>query len=364
MLIIVKKIFLKHLQRSTFYLHRVYLSNIKEKSMISAYCPIIPFKGTMLTTDLDGTMLIPSNEHMKIDVEDRLYCQPSIDKTEFAVKKNGIDSVLINTGRNYTELCEVQDILEKTTMPVSAISLEDGKRLLKKPKNLSTQDWMKLLFNKNINYLAFKDESWTQLNEAPLKAIGQYLTKEKGFIHRNDNGEKMIYSKPIELGDVGVKSTSKDALWIITLVPPAINFEVSVRDTKDTDEIDVEAFNKAISSEIEQMLQKQGFKTEAKETKEQVSFVNTIERQDVSKGTVADYVRKTTEGTTKEIRAGNAGNDISMLKTDNPNIQSVLVGDDKTIKSLLAHQANVTYVPVGELGSGIDNASQKLNLSA
>lgn len=332
--------------------------------MIHACSPIIPFKGTMLTTDLDGTMLIPSNEHMKIDVEDRLYSQPSIDKTEAAVKNNGIDTVLINTGRNYTELCEVQDILEQTTMPVDAISLEDGKRLLKKPENLSTQDWMKLLFNKNINYLAFKDENWTKLSEAPLKAIGQYLTKEKGFIHRNDNGEKMIYSKPVELGDTGVKSTSKDALWIITLVPPAINFEVSVRDSKDDDDIDVEAFNKEISAEIEEMLKKQGFKTENKETKEQVTFVNTIERKDITKGSVADYVRNTTQGADKEIRAGNAGNDISMLKTDNPIIQSVLVGDDKTIKSLLSHQANVTYVPTGELGSGIDSASKKLNLSA
>ncbi len=240
------------------------------------YCPRVSFMGTMLTTDLDGTMLIPANEHMKMDVEDRLYSADSIQKTEAAVKKNNIDSVLLNTGRNFTELKEVQDLLEETNMPVTAISLEDGKRLLNKPDDMTPRQWMKSLFDSNINYLKFKDEGWTKKNEAPLRAIGDFLTKEKGFIHRNDNGEKMIYSKPIEKGDAGVTKASDGAIWTVTLVPPGIDFEVNVRDTKEGDLIDVEAFNREISSEIADMLKQKGFDVENSKTKEKITYVNSI----------------------------------------------------------------------------------------
>lgn len=332
--------------------------------MITSFCPMMSFKGTMLTTDLDGTLLIPSNEHMKMDVEDRLYCQKSIDKAEKAVKDNKIDTVFLNTGRNFTELCEVQDILEKTTMPVTAISLEDGKRLLTKPNFLTPQQWIHSLFNKKINYTAFSDKDWTKRNEAPLKAIGQFLTKEKGFIHRNDNGEKMIYSKPIEEGDTGAIKASKNALWIVTLVPPGINFEVSVRDSKEDDIIDTEAFNAEISSEISQMLKEKGFKTDSPETKEQVTYVNSITREDISKGSVSDYVRDKEGLDTKEIRAGNAENDASMLTTTNPNIQVIQVGEDEALKKILAPYSNVTNVAAGDLGQGINTAYQRLNLIA
>lgn len=349
-----------HFKKSNINLEYIYHNqNQGDLQMISGYSPYIPFTGKMLTTDLDGTMLIPSNEHMKINVEDRLYSETSIKKAERAVKKNNIDSVLLNTGRNFTELKEVQDILEKTTLPVSAISLEDGKRLLNKPSDMTTCEWMKTLFNSDINYLKFADDAWSKKNEAPLQAIGNFLN-EKGFIHRNDNGEKMIYSKPIEEGDVGVRKVlSDEAIWTITLVPPGINFEVNTRGECD---VDLEAFNRQISAEIQAMLKEEGFDIDDMATKEQTTFVNSIERLDVTKGSVSDYVRQKQGDDTKEIRAGNAYNDVSMLKTRNPKIQAVQVGDDKFLSDALSQYSNVVQVEVGELGQGINLASKRLDL--
>jgi len=345
----------------------IYINRNKRKAeryiMHLNFSPV-SFAGKMFTTDLDGTMLIPANEHMKLNVEDRLYNGDSIEKTERAVQRNGIDSVLLNTGRTFTELKEIQDILRETTLPVTAISLEDGKRLLVKPDTMSSAEWLNTLFDQNINYLRFKDAGWTEKNEAPLKAIGDFLTGEKGFIHRNDKGEELIYSKPVQKSDTGVKSCSKDALWIVKVVPPAINFEVSVRGAGEADEIDIEAFNAELRNEILKMLDKKGYDIKTPETKKQYTCINTIERGDVSKGAVADYVRRQSNDTDCEIRAGNAGNDESMLKTSYPNTQSILVGNDNNMRKILARQANVTYVPAGELGRGIDAACRKLTLVA
>ena len=324
----------------------------------------ISFKSTMFTTDLDGTMMFPVNEGgYSKGIGERKFDTKVIQSAQQAVKENGIEHVMINTGRNFSEFSEFQDYFKSSDMPIDAISLEDGKRLLKKPQQYDTKTWLELLFNKNINYMSFADEKWTKKNKEPIKAMQDFLTEE-GYVHRFNEGENLIYTRDVRETDEGVTKLNKKSYWEVTILPSGINFETRLRHSSDGNEIDLEKYNKHLTQKIEQMLKSKGFDVKNANSKKITKYSNSLDRTDINKGARADYIRQINPDIKGEIRAGNADNDIPMLKTSTPNTQVIQVGNDTILSEHLNGQKNVTHTPDKELGNGINEAYKKLNLIA
>lgn len=305
----------------------------------------------MFTTDLDGTYLKPSPDNMKKNAAERTFDSAAIEQTEDALQKCGFDTVLINTGRNYSELKEIENILKKSKMPIYAISLEDGKRLLKKPTELTPQQWMAQLFNKSINYLKFEDKTWAEENKKPLQLIGNYLMKEQGFIHRKNDGEEIIYSKPCN-------NDKDNSRWEVSIVPPGIKVKVNVRGTKNINKEELAKYSSELTKEIKKHLEENGYQTDV-EMKEELTVISTFSRPDINKGTVADYVKNGIGEDTYEVRAGDGENDAKMF--ENNKIIGIQTGDNPNLKKLLANKNNIIQVPLGKLADGIILASKKLD---
>ncbi len=307
----------------------------------------ISFGARMFTTDLDSTLLNPAQDNIKKNVSERTYDLTSIKQTEDALKSCKFDTVLINTGRNYSELKEIESILKQTTMPIKAISLEDGKRLLNKPASLTPQQWMSQLFNKDINYLKFEDKNWTENNKKPLELIGEYLKEKKGFIHRKNNGEEIIYSKPF--ADDGTDIPRCE----ITLIPPGIKVKINVKGADNINKYELIKYASELNSEIKKMLEEHGYYTNT-DTKEELSIISTFSRSDINKKAVADYVKSKFDEPTQEVRAGDSENDTEMLC--DKSICAIQVGKNKKLTEKL-RGFNVISVPQGHLADGIIKAS-------
>lgn len=312
------------------------------------------FSGRMLTTDLDGTFLIPIGKRpASKSVEDRSFRTDSIVKATEAVKDNGFDSVLINTGRNFSELKEVEDILKSVDMPIDAIALEDGKRLLKRPQRLTSSQWMAQLFNKDINYLKFEDETWAKNNSAPLGLISDFLLLEEGFIHRKDSGEEMIFSKPV---DNAAKNDAKR--WEVTLVPPGISLRIKAKGLDGFEGVDVEAYAKELTNKIETLLKDCGYDISTPSTKEELSYFSTFERRDINKASVANYLKNSFNEPTQEVRAGDGVNDIEMLLDEG--IEAIQVGNEGILSRALFDK-DIIKVPKGGLAQGIEEAARRFD---
>ena len=323
-----------------------------------------PIRKTILTTDLDGTLLIGAKDNIKRNAENRYY-EPSVIKdVATTVQDCGISDVFINTGRNYSELREVEGLLKSSNLPVSAIALEDGKRLLKKPENLSSQKWLQELFNTDYNYLRFSDITWSKKNNTANQTIRTFLEKELGYIHRKDDNETVIYSKPVTADDIGVSKISSSAHWEVALSPSGTGFNLTLKNANSEDNIDVEEYNKFLFNKIDNLLKTKNFDIEESKTKKEIRYINTYERGDINKGTVADYVRENSGEQTLEIRAGNDMNDKSMLVSSNPKVATIQVGNNPQLMQYLANQHNSIQVGTKELASGIQQAAKNLNLCA
>ncbi len=310
----------------------------------------IYFLGKLFTTDLDGTILIGAKDNIKRNLKDRSYDTHSFKKTFSTVKRKGFDDVLINTGRNFSELSEIKELLQDTDAPINAISLEDGKRLLKKPLNLTPEQWMAQLFGGKVNYTYFCDKNWEDINSAPLKQIAEFLTKEMGYIHRKNEDEKSIFSKDIEFGDVGVEKISGNPKWRVEIIPPGITVKVKVYNKGDS-KINLQEYNSYLSSKVLNFLERKGYDISKLKSEEETCYINKFKRADINKKTVADFFKSTLPDDTQEIRAGNASNDYEMLNDDS--IQAIVVGDDEHLKRKLAGKSNITYVEEGHLDKGI-----------
>ena len=325
--------------------------------LVTNFSPVF-FSGQLFTTDIDGTFLIGRKDNPKRNVEDREYDVESAKKVFQAVRDNGYDDVLINTGRNFTELSEIKDILKGLDAPISAISLEDGKRLLKKPVNLTPEQWMAQLFGGKTDYKYYSDKNWSSINNAPLKKIGEYLVKEEGFCHRKDNGENSIFVKDIAPEDIGVEKLSDRPKWKVEIVPPGITVKISIYPNSEGSKINLQKYNDYLSKKIYEMLKQNGFDITALDSEKETSYTNQFQRGDINKGTVANYLKSTFEEETEEVRAGNAINDLEML--DNDDIHSIVVGDDKELKKALSGRKNVFYAEEGKLDEAIYEVSKKL----
>ena len=325
---------------------------------------IQPAQKTIFTTDLDGTLLIGAKDNMKRNVQERSYNPTVIQETAQSVKECGIDDVFINTGRNFSELKEVEDVLKNSQLPFSAIALEDGKRLLTKPQNMSGEKWLQELFDKDKNYLRFSDAGWSSKTDTAKQTIKDFLEQELGFIHRKDNNETIIYSKPVSAEDVGVNNISSSAHWEVLLAPAGTSFNLTLRNSTDEDSIDVEKYNKFLSKKIDTLLREKNFDIENATTKKEITYINTYQRGDINKGAVSDYYREMQGDKTLEIRARNDMNDKSMLVSSNPNLVAIQVGNNPKLTQLLANQANSIQVATESLASGIQQAAKKLNLCA
>ena len=326
--------------------------------------PIFPPAKTMLTTDLDGTLLIGAKDNMQRNSEDRCYDAKLVQNVAQSVKESNISDVFINTGRNFSELKEVKDILVASQLPFTAIALEDGKRLLTKPNDVSSTDWMQKLFDEDKNYLRFSDKNWTIKNNIASQTIRNYLEKELGFIHRKDDGETIIYSKPVSIDDVGVRAINSSAHWEVALPPASTGFNLTLKNSTENDTIDVERYNEFLAKEIDNLLESKNIDIEDSKTKKEVKYINTFERGDINKGSVADYVRASHGVSTKEIRAGNDLNDESMLVNTNPNVFAIQVGNNTKLMQVLANQPNAIQVNTNGLADGIKKAAKKLDLCA
>ncbi len=316
----------------------------------------ISFLGRMFTCDIDGTLLIPTSSDLK-SLPDRKYNMASFKATEDAIQKAKFDSVVLNTGRNYSEIKEIKDILKETTMPIDAILLQDGKRILERPKNLSPREWMAQLFNKDINYLKFENSDWAKNNKKPLEIIGKYLTEEKGFILRKNNDETIVYSKPRKKID----ETSQFSRWEVSIVPPGIQLRVNIKGNTEYKKEELKNFAADLNKDIKKLLDKNGYKTQL-DAKEELTIVSDFERSDINKGTAADYVKSKMDDNTDEVRAGDNSNDIEMLTDDN--ILAIQVGNDKTLAKALEGKDNVIQVPRGALSDGVIECAKRLDLVA
>ena len=326
--------------------------------------PISPTRKTILTTDLDGTLLIGAKDNMKRNAEDRFYDTSLVSDVASSINNSGVSDVFINTGRNFSELKEVKSILQDSQLPFTAIALEDGKRLLTKPNDVSSQEWMEDLFDDNKNYLRFSDKNWTAKNSVATQTIRNYLEKELGFIHRKDDGETIIYSKPVSTDDIGVSAINSKAHWEVALPPASAGFNLTLRNSTEADTIDVEKYNSFLAEKIDELLENQNIDVEDSKTKKEVRYINTFERNDINKGTVADYVRESQGSSTLEIRAGNDMNDKSMLVNTNPKVFSIQVGTNSVLSQYLANQQNTIQVGENNLATGIKQAAKKLDLCA
>lgn len=325
---------------------------------------ISPARKTILTTDLDGTLLIGAKDNMRKNAEDRFYDSSLVSAVANSVENNGISDVFINTGRNFSELKEVKDILQDSQLPFTAIALEDGKRLLTKPNDVSSKEWIEDLFDEDKNYLRFSDKNWSSKNNLATQIIRNYLEKELGFIHRKDDGETVIYSKPVSSDDIGVNAINSSAHWEIALPPANTGFNLTLRNSKEDDSIDVEKYNEFLAERIDELLESQNIDIEDSKTKKEVRYINTFERNDINKGTVADYVRESQGSSTLEIRAGNDMNDKSMLVNTNPKVFSIQVGSNSVLSQYLSNQQNTIQVDENNLATGIKQAAKKLDLCA
>ena len=319
---------------------------------------------TILTTDLDGTLLIGAKDNIKRNAEDRYYNTNLVSDVATSVKDCGISDVFINTGRNFSELKEVKDILVASQLPFTAIALEDGKRLLTKPNDVSSKAWMQDLFDEDKNYLRFSDKNWSAKNNIATQTIRDYLEKELGFIHRKDDGETVIYSKPVSIDDIGVNSINSSAHWEVSFPPASTGFNLTLKNSTEEDSINVEKYNEFLSQKIDNLLESQNIDIKDSKTKKEVKYINTFERGDINKGTVADYVRTSHGTSTREIRAGNDLNDESMLVNSNPSIFSIQVGNNTKLMQVLASQDNAIQVHTNNLAEGIKEATKKLDLCA
>lgn len=301
---------------------------------------------------------------MKKNFEDRIFDISCPNKVISSVKSSGVDSVMISTGRNIDELGEVGYLLRKLDLPYSAIALEDGKRLLVKPNGMPAQHWINEVFNKDRNPMRFCDVGWQEKNSQASKLIATFLEKELGYIHRKNDGEKLIYSKPIEASDVGVKSFTDGAYWKVTISPVGVTFNLNLENNSNSDVIDVEKYNDFVSKKVEEFLLDNGHDISKMTSKLKPTFVNSCKQNDINKGAVADYYRQYYAPSASEIRAGNDHNDISMLSCAKPHVANIFVGDNKAVKDILSKQSNVIYVNTGDLSSGIDETTSVIEVIA
>ncbi len=313
------------------------------------------FLGKLLTVDLDGTSLIGAKDNLKRSVEERSYDARSFKKAFDTAKKEGFDDILINTGRNFSELCEIKDYLQSTDAPIDAISLEDGKRLLRKPANLTPEQWMAQLFGGKTNYTYFSDKNWGDINSAPIKQISHFLTTKLGYTHRKDKNENSIFTKEIKYSDAGVDKISGNPKWKVEIIPPGITVKVSAYNTEGSI-INLQEYNKSIVSEIYGFLEKNGYPINALRSEKETCYINKFKRADINKKTVADYFKSTIDGDTTEVRAGNASNDFEMLNDDN--VKSIIVGNDEHLIKSLSKKSNVIHVKERELHKGISLAAK------
>lgn len=313
----------------------------------------VSFLGKLLTTDLDGTWLIGGKKNDSKNVEDRTYNTKAFGKVKERVKKDAIDDVFINTGRNYSELAEVKNILKNANMPINYIALEHGKRLLAKPKDLTSEAWLTQLFGKKYNYMRYSDKGWEAKNSEPINAMKNYLVEVEGFIHRKDDGEKSIYIKYVD-DDADTKKEADRKKVKLEIIPPGITTKASIQNDPNQT-FDIEEFNKDLNSKIYNFLVSNGYKVSRAEPVKETSYVNNFIRHDISKKAVAEYLRTKLGKNTQELRAGNDMNDFEMLSDTSAGC--IVVGKDPQLRAALDNvRSDVEYVSDGKLHKGIKHS--------
>lgn len=313
-----------------------------------SYSPV-SFLGNLLTTDLDGTWLIGAKDNASRSVEDRKYNTKAFKKVKDRVEEDNIDDVFINTGRNYSELSEVKNILKNAKMPINYIALEHGKRLLVKPEDLTSKAWLTQLFGKKYNYMRYADKEWEAKNSKPINTIKKFLVEEEGFVHRKDDGEKSIYIKYV--GDDADKEESKRKKVKLEIIPPGITTRLSMQNDPDST-YDIEGYNKKLNNRIYILLASNDYQVSSAKTAKITSYTNEFARRDISKKAVAEYLRTKLGKDTREIRAGNDINDLEMLS--DTSVGCIVVGKDPQLRERLDEvRDDVEYVSDGKLHKAI-----------
>lgn len=316
--------------------------------------------GKLFTSDLDGTMLIPKGgqeENIRKNLENRAYDEFSFFNTIESFDKAGIDDVHIATGRNPTEFFgELKSLFTKVRdSKISAISLDDGNILLRKPSNMTSDEWLKQLFSRNINPMSFSDPKWSEKVAEPIYEIKNYLTQQGGFIHHKNDGENLIFRKNIDINDPGAKKVNGKERWNVVVSPPGIVLKIGTLGCDDNSDINLQEYNEYLSGKIFDYLKGKNIDISNYSTSQETFYVDKFERKDINKGAVADYYAECRgKNDDEQIRAGNSSNDVSLLSNDN--IKSIFVGDDEAAYETIAQKRTTPLIRTasGELGKKLN----------
>jgi hydroxymethylpyrimidine pyrophosphatase-like HAD family hydrolase len=295
-------------------------------------------KKILLTLDLDGTLLKWNKNPEFTEKKKLLFSSDIIHKIEILAQHHHL-KVLINTGRNLYEFSEgLNDFIRNVKLPIDAVALRNGVQLLRKPQNMSFNEFMNTLVSPE-KASTLIDPKWKLKQSKAVQSLNQGLKKLKFKYIKHENGYNVWR----------MKHCSENKEYIQALVKPdTLSLRISYHQFKNKSNEFFARNSQVISDQLYRLMRQTNLPIKTVKLKHIPSFELYFPRLDVNKKTVADYYKQD-QNIHSEIRAGDEFNDVDML--NDRGIYPILIKGNPDVEEKLKQRASLQERPLLKVNS-------------